>query len=64
LKTAAEKKAGPLYCPPEKIGLDVANYIDLIEVGIKADHGATPRIEDTPIGMWLVQGLVQTFPCK
>jgi len=61
---AHEKKTSPLFCPPEKMPLNLSNYIDLIESAIKADHGGTPDVEDSYIGMWLVLGLTETFPCK
>jgi hypothetical protein len=60
------KGATPLFCPPDKIGLGVENYIDVINVGIAANKAtmSNAAMDDTPIGIWLLQGFITTFPCK
>jgi len=51
-----------IFCSPNKLPLDVANYIDIIDREIKA-AGLTLK-QDTPVGLILLNGLRHTFPCK
>jgi hypothetical protein len=65
VQVIAEK--GPkLYCAPERIGLDLNNYLQIIDVEIKDKQTLMPqaKLDGSPIGLVLVQGLIHTFPCK
>src|SRR4029079_4845844 len=58
----AMEQAGqnPLYCPPGKLGLTVENDQSILEDTIKRH----PKLEKTtPIGLLLLIGYRETFPC-
>jgi hypothetical protein len=59
------KKIPPFFCAPS-IGLDVNNYMEILEAGIKANQNTmTPaQLDESFIGQMLLQGLIETFPCK
>ena len=50
----------PLYCQPENFALSTSNAIQIIDQKIKS---TSPK-KDLPIGMLLLLGLEETFPCK
>jgi hypothetical protein len=63
---AAEKNNTPLYCQPPKFSMNGNNYIDILDKVIKTFESKTTAkdLNEFPIGMLLVMGLQQTFPCQ
>jgi hypothetical protein len=58
------KKYKPLYCPPMNLALGASNYVDILERRInKMKKLNYYDWETSPIGLELVNGLVDTFPC-
>ncbi|WP_257834917.1 hypothetical protein [Burkholderia glumae] len=56
LEAQGEKK---LFCPPRKLALSFDNYSSVLDREV-----AKPATRDTDdIGLLLLQGLVDTFPC-
>jgi hypothetical protein len=51
----------PLYCVPAKLALSRENYLDILDRQVR-EHG--DRRADTPVALMLLDGLVETFPCK
>jgi hypothetical protein len=51
----------PLYCQPDKLALDIANYIGIIDREIKDTENKYTL--DTPVELILLRGLQKTFPC-
>lgn len=69
----AEKKSAPLYCSPEKLVLRRENFEDIIGRQLKrfgdATHDKTmgltqAQLDDAQVGMLLLLGLKEAFPCK
>jgi hypothetical protein len=54
----------PLFCPPENLGLNADNVIDILEKTISAMTVMKRMSDDTVIDYTLLQGLEVTFPCK
>ena len=56
------RKQPNLYCPPEELSLEFANYLDILEKELKRNpQSYTP---DMPDALPLLNGLKETFPCK
>ncbi len=51
----------PFFCPPEKIALNVENYMDIIDKEI-ARKQKNPN--NVPVEVILYSGLVEVFPCS
>lgn len=49
-----------LYCPPPQLGLNVDNYLEMLETEIR--RKSYPA--DAPLAHVLLQALRHTFPCK
>jgi hypothetical protein len=64
----ATSKKTPLYCEPDKLELVADNYIGMIDGQIKklSQPGGVTKAEldDFAIGVLLLKGLEETFPCK
>ena len=51
----------PLFCPPEKLGLNGENYTDVLEEAVKRYRkSVSPEMS---LDALLIQGLMDTFPC-
>lgn len=63
---AAEKNSTPLFCQPPKFSLDGNSYIEILDKMIKAFESKTTakELNEFPIGMLLMMGLQQAFPCQ
>ncbi len=56
------RKQPNLYCPPEYLSLEFANYLDILEKELKRNpQSYTPEM---PVALPLLNGLIETFPCK
>jgi hypothetical protein len=55
-----------LFCPPAKLFLGTQNYIDIIEAQIRdrVNTFQKDELDEQEIGMLLVFGLMDTFPCN
>lgn len=53
----------PLYCQPDKLVLTRDNYLDILERFIQENKALNKRPE-SPIELLLLEGLIETFPCK
>lgn len=62
-----------LFCPPEEMALNFENYKNILEEEIKKTRKMIlssgkkegfKSLEETPIGMILLFGLKDTFPCS
>jgi hypothetical protein len=60
--TASEEK---LYCQPPQLALAVENYIDIInrQIAKFAKKETESKLEDEYVGLMLMMGLTETFPC-
>jgi hypothetical protein len=61
----AEKKSA-FFCQPDKLILGPQNYIDIIDQQIKerSTRMTAAKLDDSWIGVLLMMGLEETFPCK
>lgn len=61
----ATARRTPLYCPPGKLAIDVANYIDILDREIErfSKTSSSAEANGTWIGLLLMDGLKDTFPC-
>lgn len=58
-----ELKQKPLYCPPDKIRLMTANYINVLDEEIRREsHKKSLMMES--LADVLLDGLIRSFPCK
>jgi hypothetical protein len=56
----------PAYCAPKGISLTVENYIEILNRKINAWENSPPARDqagDVLIGVLLLKGLEETFPC-
>jgi hypothetical protein len=55
----------PAFCPPDTLGLVLANYTDMIDKQIAsfASHNTEEQVNGLSIGILLLRGLKETFPC-
>lgn len=60
------RKAQPLYCQPEKLALHGDNYQSILEAELKRSYRPKTAAEKSTssVDMYLLLGLVNTFPCK
>jgi len=56
-----EEGQKPFYCPPEKIALNVSNYMSVIDKRLSSSDDSNRK--DLPIALVLYFGLADTFPC-
>ena len=64
IQESNNKEYRKLYCPPVDLVLDVNKYVDILEKRInKVKNLNLYNLENSPIGMELVNGLIDTFPC-
>ena len=64
IQESNNKEYKKLYCPPEDLVLDVNNYVDILEKRInKVKKLNYSNLGNFPIGMELINGLIDTFPC-
>jgi len=63
---AAEKKNPPLYCVPPQFSMNGDNFVDILDKMIKAAEAkmSAKELNDSPVGMLLVMGLQESFPCE
>jgi hypothetical protein len=63
---AAAKNNAPLYCQPSNFAINANNYIDILNKMIDTFSTTTTakELDEFPIGMLLLMGLQQTFPCR
>jgi hypothetical protein len=56
----------PLFCPPSKLVLGMENYVDILDRKIKdrATKSTQAELDDMPLGLLLLQGIREAFPCK
>lgn len=60
-----------LYCQPEKLGMDAANYDQILESFLPKANQAWnalkskewKSVEDVPVGFVLLMALIDAFPC-
>ena len=61
----AGQNGTPIFCRPPKLALGVENYMSIIEEEVKAKRDSGAAVDpNTPIGVILISGFVNTFPCK
>ena len=53
----------PLYCQPDKLALSSDNYLDILQRFIQ-ENKALKKHPESPVELLLLEGLIQTFPCK
>lgn len=62
------KETQKLYCPPGNLALDTVNYTWILDEQIKYTKklfsGSGKDYQQYHIEMFLVKGLIRTFPCK
>jgi len=58
-------KRQPLFCIPEKLVLNVKNYQEILDRLIQEMRETrTSRDDEYTVGLILLEGLKETFPCK
>ena len=57
------KNYKPLYCPPPNLALTTENYVQILKARIQKIK-RTPAYEISSIEPELIEGLIDTFPCK
>jgi hypothetical protein len=64
-KMLVDKKS-PLYCQPDKLVLGMENYVEILNRQIKAEatKNTQAQLDEMSLGLLLLQGLQDTFPCK
>jgi len=61
------KLKGPqkLYCDPQHLVMNDDNFLSILEREILYQKKVSPlAYKEFPIEMYLLQGLIRTFPCK
>jgi hypothetical protein len=58
--SAKDDSREPLFCAPEKMALQTANYEQILESFLKR---RSPNLENAPLGMVLLFALKDAFPC-
>jgi hypothetical protein len=53
----------PLYCQPENLALGVNNYMRILQEQIERKYQKGIQV-DSVVELYLLQGLMETFPCK
>jgi len=53
----------PLYCQPDKLTLSADNYLNILQRFIQ-DNKALKKHPEAPVELLLLEGLIETFPCK
>jgi hypothetical protein len=55
----------PFYCPPEKLAVNLENYMDILNRQIKtlSMRLTQSQLEEAWIGLLLLKGLQEAFPC-
>lgn len=63
-------KRDPLYCTPQKLGMNSQNYQQILEsyLPVLASKVQWPRgtwksVDDVPLGFVLMEALMDAFPC-
>lgn len=64
----AMNKDNPLYCQPGKLALTTSNYVNLLndEIILHRNYALkdpTYSVDDKPLGLILLRGVMNTFPC-
>lgn len=55
----------PLYCQPNKLSMTAENYLQILQKFIQENKELTDKLgPDCFVEMLLLQGLIETFPCK
>lgn len=64
--SSASIRQTPLFCPPHNLALTVENFIDIIDRQIRMAQtkGEGAYVEGADIGLLLMAGLEETFPCE
>jgi hypothetical protein len=57
------RKQKPLFCEPDKLSLNGANYIAILDDQIEKLKTLSD-LDDKSVAMLLLYGLIETFPCK
>ena len=52
-------KKQPMYCPPQKLAINIQQYMDILRRHVQRD----PSNGYDPIGFGLFEALLETFPC-
>jgi hypothetical protein len=64
----SQKSHKPLYCQPEMLSLNQHNFISILDniINKNKEKAEMKKITsgDTPIEPLLLDGLIETFPCK
>ena len=63
ISTANTMTGNRLFCPPDNLGLVLGNYTDILEKQIAEIDKDDAKYEEIPIGILLIRGLAETFPC-
>ena len=65
LRTDKRTERMQLYCQPDKLVLDLANYVEILDRQIKteATKNTQAELDDMSVGLVLLKGLQDTFPC-
>lgn len=63
---AAEKNGAPIFCQPRNFSINGTNYINILDEMItKLESKTTAKeLNDYPVGMLLLMGMQQAFPCE
>jgi len=57
------RNSPPLFCLPDKLALGVDNFLDIIDRRVKQLKESGKKTDDTEVGIILLGGLEDTFPC-
>ena len=56
--------ASKLFCPPENLAVTRENYLQILKARIDKIRGNEQFYENTYVELELINGLIDTFPCK
>ena len=62
---AATHDKKPMYCAPQRLSLGLENFLDIInrQIDIQAKQLTQAELDDSLLGLMLMLGMVETFPC-
>ena len=64
VRNKSNKEYKNLFCEPNKLGLNGSNYIDILEIRINKIKSLNYDLDKTHIEVEMINGLIDTFPCK
>lgn len=63
LKKSANDTSNQLFCVPQNFGLTPDNYMNIFKMELETYKKIYDSMGDVPIGLVLLNGLKNTFPC-